>query len=208
MEDARFETMLQKVCVEIADRDLESARRVAPRRRKALRVMVAAAACVALFATGVAAVWPQLRLNRTGANDFSLGADGVGKAQTPAVMGIEFGYLPEGYTVSEAEVDPEGNWASSTIETPDGKKIWVDKYALSYTNNYRFQGTSEEVPEGIGPAETVMGFFTLLSSESEVTPEAVQSSDFLAYPTSDYYYVVCHIGADAADTYEILKNMN
>ena len=59
MEDTRFDALLRTAAADAARDDLQTANlQRAPRRaRKPLRVFIAAAACVALLTTGVAAAW-------------------------------------------------------------------------------------------------------------------------------------------------------
>lgn len=94
MEDTRFDALLRTVAADAARDDLQTANlQRAPRRaRKPLRVFIAAAACVALLATGVAAVWPQI--------ETAVVKDGfvvslTGAARSGSITPIDFDALPK-----------------------------------------------------------------------------------------------------------------
>ena len=71
----------------------------APRRaRKPLRVFIAAAACVALLTTGVAAAWLQIE---TAVVKDGFVVSQTGAARSGSITPIDFDALPEGSTVVE-----------------------------------------------------------------------------------------------------------
>lgn len=97
----------------------------APRRaRKPLRVFIAAAACVALLTTGVAAAWLQIE---TAVVKDGFVVSQTGAARSGSITPIDFDALPEGSTVVE-KTTAEGEIYAYTLNV-DGVEFLLSKMA-------------------------------------------------------------------------------
>lgn len=209
MTNYDFDELLKAACVKQNESEVSAAGlSTRPRARKVIRGIAVAAVCVALLTLGVAAVWPQLELTRTGERSFSFKVDSGSTADAPRVTDIEFSYLPNGYTYEIDYVDPQGEWAMVSIKSPDDSaSLIVEKYALDYEAGYSILEVGENYPKDLDPVEQMMEDYVLLDSEEDLTKEVMKTTDSIAYTTSDYYYVVTYPGIDLDDAYNILKGM-
>ena len=97
----------------------------APRRaRKPLRVFIAAAACVALLTTGVAAAWSQIE---TAVVKDGFVVSQTGAARSGSITPIDFDALPEGSTAVE-KTTAEGEIYTYTLNV-DGVEFLLSKMA-------------------------------------------------------------------------------
>lgn len=209
MTNYDFDELLKAACVKQNESEVSAAGlSTRPRARKVIRGIAVAAVCVALLTLGVAAVWPQLELTRTGERSFSFKVDSGSTADAPRVTDIEFSYLPNGYTYEIDYVDPQGEWAMVSIKSPDDSaSLIVEKYALDYEAGYSILVEGLEYPQDLDPVELVMDEYILLDSREDLTKEVMKTTDSIAYTTGDYYYVVTYPGIDLDDAYNILKGM-
>lgn len=216
MQDARFDSLLQDVCRDIAARDLAAARRCAPRRpRKALRVAAAAAAIAALCTVGAVAVWPQVEM-QIGNSRFTLRVDGVNRAAASKVEPIELGYVPEGYTVQYDEYPDGKNMTVAIVTDPQGYVLAIHRYGLDEEVEAVAHGEDGE-PLSTEEMSTFLDDYQCLDSFGEVNTSLLAQYPLLVFPESDCYYHVIttcdtinnqtKVGMDPAEMMKILQNM-
>lgn len=209
MTNHEFEELLKSACVRQDEAETAAAGLTKQYcARKIIRGIAVAVACAALLTFGAAAVWPQLELTRTGENSFSFGVNSGSTEDAPRVTGVDFSYLPNGYTYEIDYVDPQGKWAMVAIENPDDSAcLIIEKFALDYTAGYSILDVSENYPKDLDPVEQTMEGYLLLDSGEDLTKDVMKTTDSIAYTTADYYYVVTYPGIDLDDAYNILKGM-
>lgn len=189
MQDARFDSLLQDVCRQMAASDLTEARRRAPHRpRKALRVAAAAAACAALFTVGAVAVWPKVEM-RLGDSRFTLRVEGVNRAAASKVEPIELGYVPEGYTVQYDEYPDGANMTVAIVTDPQGDVLAIHRYGLDED----VEGICEKdgQPMNQDDLTTYSERYEILDSLEDVTVGVFADYPVgVVWPGSDCYYVM------------------
>lgn len=215
MEDTRFDALLRTAAADAARDDLQTANlQRAPRRaRKPLRVFIAAAACVALLTTGVAAAWPQLEVART-QNGFSLSADGTGRAAAQELVPIELGYLPEGYTLDTQEGDGY-YWA--IVDDPHGNSLIISKCSLDNELTAEVTRVDEYAPSMNEIVDDLMDDISVLSSADDITTQLLSDYGTIMWTEQDCYYLVymtreedeseARTGMDVNEMQAILQNM-
>ena len=207
MSDREFDALLQAACAREGAAELAAAGLAGRRPGRVARVVLIAAVCAVLLSLGVAALWPRLELKRTGRDSFALGVEESGE-NAPAVTGITFATLPEGYAIVESHSDPEDRWASVTIDAPDrDAELTVTKYALDCGQGYKIEKVGGTVPADLDPVKQVMEEYVVLDSPDDLTPEALEEGSRVAYPAADCYYVVDYFGVDLEDVCTILAGM-
>ena len=207
MNDREFDALLQTACAREGAAELAAAGLGHRRLRKAVRVMLVAAVCAVLLSLGAAALWPRLELKRTGRNSFALGVQDTAET-APAVTGITFAELPEGYAIVESHSDPGDRWASVTIDAPDtDAELTVTKYALDCGQGYKIEKVGGTVPADLDPVEQVMEDYVVLDGASDLTPDALKAGSRVAYPAASCYYVADYFGVDLEDVCTILGGM-
>lgn len=208
MTNNEFELALKKACLSENDADIEAA---GLSRRHHLRWgprIIAVAACTAILATGVIAMWPQLELTRTGKYGFTLQVDNNGGEYSPDVTEVEFSYLPNGYEIKEKTIYPDGHMGYVVITNPfSDAELIIEKYTLDYVANYEILRVSDNFPKDKDPVEIVMNDYVVLDNITELTKEVMQTDTTAAYPSDEYYYVVSYAGIDLDDAYNILHGM-
>lgn len=215
-----LDELLRTACAAQNDAEIAAAGlRPARRARKPLRVAIAAAACAALLTTGVAAVWPQLQLQRTGANSFDVHVDGASRSASTEVAPIELGYLPAGYTVEYGTTVDGINGQTAEVTDPNGDVLSIARYPLSTAATIQ---VFDENMQPVGPDDPafqqIYDSVNLVDSFSEVTTDLLaEFGTVTAWPDSDCYYTVsmsCHEnenrvleGMDLNEAMKILQNI-
>lgn len=227
MQDARFDSLLQDVCRDMAAHDLAEAHRCAPRRpRKALRIAVAAAAIAALCTVGAVAVWPQVEMQRTGFDRYQLqmGTEAAAAGFAPPA----FGYVPEGFTVEETTAD-NGNFLYYGFKEADsdaqGYVISVSKFPLDYTfkrivsriDYYNEQGQFVESTEDMDEeaamkaiedaVDSNMALTLIVESRETLTTEQMENYSIVVFPAEDGYYEVGYNPAQIENAWQIIQNI-
>lgn len=206
MNDREFDALLQTACTREGAAELAAAGLGHRRPGKALRVVLIAAVCAVLLSLGAAALWPRLELKRTGRDSFALGVEEPAES-APAVTGITFAQLPEGYAIVESHSDPEDRWASVTIDAPDREhRLVVWKYALD-CRLWQEVKAGGAMPEDLDPTAWVMEDYVVLDSADDLTPDALKEGSRVTYPAASCYYVVDYFGVDPEDVCTILGGM-
>lgn len=142
MKQQEFEARLQAACRDACRQDLAAldaltpvdAAPVRPARRRArrpLRVAAIAAAAAVVTATGAAAVWPRLQVDRK-QDALVIGLEEKAAAPETIPERMEFGYLPDGWTVTWDETADTEKTCRATLSDKNGPQLWVSQYPLAY----------------------------------------------------------------------------
>lgn len=131
-----FDEDLRAACVAACEADLQQLDALPPagvapvhpaRRRpvrRVLRVAAFAAAFAAVAVTGAAAVWPQLQAIRQDGR-LLIGPVDASDESAAILQRMEFGYLPDGWTVEwGAEGSPETNYCA-TLSDAGGERLYL-----------------------------------------------------------------------------------
>ena len=206
MEDTRFDALLRTAAADAARDDLQTANlQRAPRRaRKPLRVFIAAAACVALLTTGVAAAWSQIRMTRSGSM-LSFQVEGnTRQTQSDAIsQKMEFGYLPSIYTVEWDESAEQAGYYFATISYQGTEKLFVYQLPLNSTIGHGV--TPGNAEEDLGAQLDLIESNTLvLDSIASLSPEQLDHTGSILWVGDDCYYTVL-IGDPSMKTETIVR---
>ena len=220
-----FDTLLTTACARQNAAEVAVAGLRRPRRRP-LRVAVAAVACAALLTTGAAALWPQLGLQRTAYNSFRVAVQGAENAPA-TVTPVDFGYMPNGFTVTE-RADPDGKYIQYNLSNTGDERyqIMVAKYAYDLPSDRTMtrvtgRGTDGQVEYDTeqmsdDAARTMLTDATdghldktlVVESKEDITLEEMKGYNFLFYPAADAYYEVTYTSELAETAYRIIQNMD
>ena len=131
MKQQEFEAKLQAACRDACRQDLAALDALTPvdaapvrparrRGRRPLRVAAIAAAAAVVTATGAAAVWPRLQVDRK-QDALIIGLEEKAAAPETIPERMEFGYLPDGWTVTWDETADTEKTCRATLSwaTPD-----------------------------------------------------------------------------------------
>lgn len=215
MEDTRFDALLRTAAADAARDDLQTANlQRAPRRaRKPLRVFIAAAACVALLATGVAAAWPQVNIWRTGSNTLSFGITNNARSASAEITKPEFGYLPAGAAVRWYEEEPGRNY-NCEIQVGD-TNFYLLKFSLDYAGEItslspedeEWKELSAKFWDGADPTEKFLDDTTVVDSLSDISVQTLKDTPRVVFSDSNSYYIVWTSNMDDSEILKVLQNM-
>ncbi len=151
-----------------------------------------------------------------------------GAENAPAtVTPVDFGYMPNGFTVTE-RADPDGKYIQYNLSNTGDERyqIMVAKYAYDLPSDRTMirvtgRGTDGQVEYDTeqmsdDAARTMLTDATdghldktlVVESKEDITLEEMKGYNFLFYPAADAYYEVTYTGELAETAYRIIQNMD
>lgn len=183
IQPSSLDSLLCRVCSDIAQHDLVvSGMKKRNGTKKVIRILIASAILISVFATGIFATWPKIELIlRESGIYITVSSDENGTYNAK----LQFGYLPENAHVSSLKYSDGGVLESGCVISIQNDSFILVKIPL----------TAEAVLDpgsSVESLQRLMDHVKVFTTVSEITASDL-ASGIIYWPTSNAYYMLLPI---------------